>query len=158
MAITRFAYRNPWQELDQLTNRLGQLFNHDMSTPANRGAWLPAVDVEESGDELVLTAEVPGMNPEVIGLRLENNVLTISGERDEERREGEEGKRYHVWERRYGSFQRSFTLPRTVRPDEIAAEYKDGILTVRLPKAVEAKSRRIQIGVPDKSEHVGSVG
>ena len=158
MAITRFQYRNPWQELDQLTNRLGQLFNHDASTHASQGTWLPAVDVEESGDELVLTAEVPGMSPDAVELQLENNVLTISGERAEERREGAEDKRYHVLERRYGSFRRSFTLPRTVQPDKIAAEYRDGILTVRLPKASEAKSRRIQISQPDTSGHVGSIG
>ena len=158
MAITRFQYRNPWQELDQLTNRLGQLFNHDASTHASHGTWLPAVDVEESGDELVLTAEVPGLSPDAVELQLENNVLTISGERAEERREGVEGKRYHVLERRYGSFRRSFTLPRTVQPDKIAAEYRDGILTVRLPKASEAKSRRIQISQPDTPGHVGSIG
>jgi HSP20 family protein len=117
MAITRFTYRNPWQEFDQLTNRLGQLFSHDMPTPANGVAWQPAVNVEESGDELVLTAEVPGMNRDDIDIQLENNVLTISGERAEERTEGEEGKRFHLWERRYGSFQRSFTLPRTVGAD-----------------------------------------
>ncbi len=158
MAITRFEYRNPWQELDQLTNRLGQLFNRDAPTHTNHGTWLPAVDVEESSDELVLTAEVPGVSPDAVELQLENNVLTISGERAEERREGAEGKRYHVLERRYGSFQRSFTLPRTVQPDEIAAEYRDGVLTVRLPKASEAKSRRIQISQPDAPDHVGSIG
>jgi HSP20 family protein len=70
----------------------------------------------------------------------------VVGEKAEERQEGDEGKRYHVWERHYGSFQRSFTLPRTVRPDEISAEFENGILRVRMPKAAEAKGRRIAIG------------
>ncbi len=159
MAITRFTYRNPWRELDHLTSRLGQLFNEDMPTPANGGNWLPAVNVEESGDELVLTAEVPGMNRDDIELELENNVLSIRGEKSEERKEGEEGKRYHLWERRHGSFQRSFTLPRSVRPEDIAAEYRDGILTVRMPKAAEAKTRKIEIGnVAEKEGHLASIG
>lgn len=147
MAITRYSYRNPWQELDQLTSRLGQMFGSDMPAPANGGNWLPAVNVEETGDELVLTAEVPGMSAEDIDIEIENNVLTIRGEKSYEHEEGsEEDKRYHVWERRYGSFQRSFTLPRTVRGDDIKAEYKDGILSIRMPKSPEAKSRKIQIG------------
>ena len=145
MAITRFTYRNPWQELDQLTSRLGQVFASEMPASANGGSWTPAVNVEESGEELVLTAEVPGMTREDIEIELENNVLTIRGEKALERSVGDD-KRYHVWERRYGSFQRSFTLPRTVRGDDIRAEYEHGILTVRMPKSPEAKSRKIEIG------------
>ena len=145
MAITRFNYRNPWQELDQLTRGLSHLFD-DMPASANGGTWVPAVNVEERTDELVLTAEVPGMSSKDIAIELENNILTIRGEKSEERQEGDEEKRYHVWERRHGSFQRSFTLPRTVRGDQISADYQDGILTIRMPKAPEAKSRKIQIG------------
>ena len=146
MAITRYSYRNPWHELDQLTSRLGQVFGGDMPTSANGGSWLPAVNVEESGDAIVLTAEVPGMTRDDIEIDLENNVLTIHGEKAHESQEGGEEKKYHVWERRYGSFQRSFTLPRTVRPDDISAEYRNGVLTVRMPKAAEAKTRKISIG------------
>jgi HSP20 family protein len=146
MAITRYSYRNPWQELDQLTSRLGQVFSGGMPDSANGGSWLPAVNVEEKTEELVLTAEVPGMNADDIEIELENNILTIRGEKSAEREEGSDEKRYHVWERRYGSFQRSFTLPRTVRGDGITAEYKDGILAIHMPKAPEAKSRRIQVG------------
>jgi HSP20 family protein len=146
MAITRYSYRSPWQELDNLTSRLSQVFGSEMPMPANGGTWLPAVNVEETGDGLVLTAEVPGMTAEDIEIELENNILTIRGEKSFERTEGEDEKRYHVWERRQGSFQRSFTLPRTVRAEDIKAEYENGILTIRLPKAPEAKSRKIQIG------------
>jgi HSP20 family protein len=156
MAITRYSYRSPWQELDHLTSRLNQVFGSDMPTPANGGSWLPAVNVEESGDELLLTAEVPGMTAEDIDIELENNILTIRGEKSFERTEGEDDRRYHVWERRYGSFQRSFTLPRTVRPEEIKADHKDGILTIRMPKAPEAKSRKIQIGGGAPRTEVGT--
>ena len=146
MAITRYSYRNPWQELDQLTSRLGQVFSGGMPDSANGGSWLPAVNVEEKTEELVLTAEVPGMSADDIEIELENNILTIRGEKSFERTEGDDGKRYHVWERRYGSFQRSFTLPRTVRGDDIQAEYDGGVLTIRMPKSAEARSRKIQIG------------
>lgn len=143
MAIARFTYRNPWQELDQLTRGL----THFLDVPAANGGWTPAVNVEEREDELLLTAEVPGMSAESIEIEVENNLLTIRGEKAEERQEGD-GSKYHVRERRQGSFRRSFTLPRTVRADQISADHRDGVLTIRMPKAPEAKSRKIEIGAP----------
>ena len=157
MAIARYSYRSPWQELDQLGSRLGRIFADQTAVPENGASWLPAVNVEETGDELVLTAEVPGMSAEDIDIELENNVLTIRGEKKYAREENEEEKRHHLWERRYGSFQRSFTLPRTVRGETIAAEYQNGILTVRMPKSAEAKSRKIPVGaVRDGVQQVGT--
>jgi HSP20 family protein len=147
MAITRYTYGNPWRELDQLTNRLSQMFEANaFPMPSSAGAWAPAVSVEETQDELVLTAELPGVKPEDVDVEIENNILTIRGEKREQRKEEDENRRYHVWERTYGVFQRSFTLPRTVRADGIAAEFTDGLLRIRMPKSAEAKSRRIQIG------------
>lgn len=143
MALMRMSYRNPWRELDSLSTRLNRMFD-DYPTPTETGSWLPAVNVEENADELLLTAELPGMGLDDIELELENNVLTLRGEKNEVAREGDE-KRYHLWERRFGSFQRSFTLPRTVVADDIEAEFRDGVLHVRLPKVAEAKSRRITI-------------
>jgi HSP20 family protein len=143
MAITRFTARNPWRELDTLSNRLNQMFG-DFPSPTQSGSWVPAVDVEETAEELLLTAELPGMTQDDIELEVENNILTLRGEKSEIRKEGEE-KKYHLWERRFGSFQRSFTLPRTVRAEGIEAEFLDGVLHVRLPKVAEAKSRRITI-------------
>ena len=144
MALARMTYRNPWRELDTLTNRLGEMFGDNPATvPA--GTWVPAVNVEETANELLLTAELPGMSTDDIELELENNVLTLRGEKDDTRETGDEARRYHVWERRYGSFQRSFTLPRTVKAEEIDAEFVDGVLHVRLPKVPEAKSRRITV-------------
>ena len=106
---------------------------------------MPAVNVEETKDELVLSAEFPGMNEENISIELENNVLTLSGEKSEERTEGDEERRYHLWERRFGGFQRSFTLPRTVNADEIRADFNQGVLRIRLPKVSDAKARKIEI-------------
>jgi len=151
MAITRYSFRNPtlspWRELEEASSRLSRFFD-DFSvggTSEGGSSWLPAVNVEESKDELVLTAELPGMKQEDISIEMENNVLTISGEKSEQRTEGDEQRRYHVWERRYGSFQRSFTLPRTVKADGIRAHYDAGVLEIHLPKVAEAKSRRIAI-------------
>ncbi len=147
MSITRYRGEgrlNPWQELDQVTTRLGQLFGDRLAGDLDGSTWMPAVNVEETGDELVLTAELPGMKREDVEIELENNVLTIRG-RKEDRREGSEDRRYHVWERRYGAFQRSFSLPRTVAADQIAANFDNGVLRVRMPKAAEAKGRRIEI-------------
>lgn len=146
MAITRYSTRNPWRELDTLSNRLNRMFDESFPTPSSGGNWLPSVSVEETTDELLLKAELPGMREEDIELEVENNILTLRGEKTEERREGDEARKYHLWERSFGSFARSFTLPRTVNADEIHADFDRGILTVRMPKAPEAKSRRITIG------------
>ena len=151
MAITRYSVRNPgfapWRDLEEVSNRLARLFDEGnaLSTGTNGGNWVPAVNVEESKDELILTAELPGMSENDISIEMENNVLTISGEKLEQRTEGDEERRYHLWERRYGSFQRSFTLPRTVKADEIRATYDNGVLRVHLPKVAEAKGRKIAV-------------
>lgn len=156
MAITRYTRRtptySPWRELEEASSRLARFFDDTPMGPANGGVLMPAVNVEESKDELILTAELPGMGRDDIQIDLENNVLTISGEKSEERTEGSEERRYHVWERRYGSFQRSFTLPRTVSADDISASFEHGVLTIRMPKAPEAKGRRIEIGAVSSSK------
>jgi HSP20 family protein len=151
MAITRYAFRNPsiapWRELEDVSSRLARFFEDGSlrSPESGGGNWMPSVNVTETKDNLVLTAELPGMREENVSIELENNVLTISGEKMEERTEGEEERRYHVWERSYGAFRRSFTLPRTVKADEITARFHNGVLTVDLPKAAEAKGRKIEI-------------
>ena len=149
MAITRYAVRrptSPWRDLEEVSNRLSRLFDESpLSTGTNGGNWIPSVNVEESKEELLLTAELPGMTDEDIAIEMENNVLTISGEKDEERTEGDEERRYHLWERRYGTFQRSFTLPRSVQADGIRAHFDKGVLRIHLPKAAEAKTRKIAI-------------
>ncbi len=147
MAITKYTLRNPtyapWRDLEEVSNRLARFF--DDQSLAGSGSWAPLVNVSETKDELMLTAELPGMTESDVSIELENGVLTISGEKVEQRTEGDEERRYHVWERRYGSFNRSFTLPRTVVADDITADFANGVLTVHLPKAPEAKGRKIEI-------------
>jgi HSP20 family protein len=150
MPITRYALRNPslspWRDLEEVSNRLARFFEESpLSTGTNGGNWVPSVNVEETKDELVLTAELPGLTEDNVSIEIENNVLCISGEKTEERTEGDEERRYHLWERRYGSFQRSFTLPRTVKAEDIQARFEHGILRISMPKVPEAKGRRITI-------------
>ena len=109
-------------------------------------AWMPPVDIYQTGDhELVLTAEIPDMKREEIDITVENFVLTIKGEKKFPGEVKEE--QYHHVERRYGSFSRSFSLPRTVDAGKVAADYKNGVLTVRLPLREEAKPRQIKVDV-----------
>ncbi len=101
------------------------------------------MDIFENKDQVVIEAELPGMKPEDVNISIENNVLTIQGERKFEKKE--ESDNYHRIERRYGSFTRSFTLPPTVNPDDIKAEFDNGLLRVTIAKREEAKPRRIEI-------------
>jgi len=110
------------------------------------GAWMPPVDIYSTGEhELVIKAEIPGMNKDDIDITVENFVLTIKGEKklSTEVREDQ----FHRVERRYGTFSRSFSLPQTVDPNKVSAEYKQGVLTVRLPLREEAKPRSIKVDV-----------
>ena len=136
----------PWNDIDVLANRMNRLFSDSgLGNLTYASNWVPPVSVEERGGEILLTAELPGMAADAVEIDLENNVLTISGEKHESREEGEQGGKYHLVERSFGSFRRSFTLPRTVRADGITADFENGLLTVRLPKAEEAVSRKIEV-------------
>jgi len=108
-------------------------------------AWTPAVDIAELDDEYVVKVELPGVNKDEVKIALESNILTIHGEKKQEKETKKEN--YHRVERSYGSFQRSFTLPTTVKGEKIDAFYKDGILTITLPKAEEAKPKQIEVKV-----------
>jgi len=113
---------------------------------AQTSNWIPPVDVFQTGDqELVLKAELPEMNREDIGITVENFVLTLTGEKKFSNEIKEE--QFHHVERRYGTFSRSFSLPHTVDANKVSAEYKDGVLTVRLPLREEAKPRQIKVEV-----------
>ena len=109
------------------------------------GTWVPAVDVAEGEDSYTVKMELPGVNKDEVKITLESNILTIQGEKKAESEVKE--KNYHRTERSYGSFQRSFTLPTTVKNDKIDAVYKDGILTISLPKAEESKPKQIEVKV-----------
>jgi HSP20 family protein len=146
MAITRFE---PFRELAAVQSRLNRIFSEPYEQGDDtlvRADWVPAVDVVENDQhELVLTAELPGVKKEDIELKVENNTLTIRGERKRAFETKEDG--YHRVERAYGSFVRSFTLPQTVSTDGIKADFKDGVLTVTLPAREEAKPRQVSISV-----------
>lgn len=147
MSLTKHNNRlSPWADFDVLANRLHRAFSDSGLGNLTYGAnWVPPVSVEERGDEILLTAELPGMTEDSVEITLENNVLTISGEKRERREEGEPGGKYHLVERSFGAFRRSFTLPRTVRGEGITAEFDNGLLLVRMPKAEEALSRKIEV-------------
>lgn len=148
MSLTRHGSHRltPWGDFDALANRMHRIFTDSGLGNLTYGAnWVPPVSVEERDHEIHLTAELPGMNDDSVEITLENNVLTISGEKREAREEGEASGRYHLVERSFGAFRRSFTLPRTVRADGITADFEHGLLTVRLPKAEEAVSRKIEV-------------
>jgi HSP20 family protein len=149
MAIVRWE---PFRELLSTQDRFNQLFNQTFSNffgpesreLASRG-WAPPVDIYETGNNLVIKAELPGIDPKDVDVRVENGTLTISGERKSEK-DVKEGN-YHRVERSYGSFVRSFNLPPTVSSENVTAEYKDGILTLNLAKREEAKPKTIKIQV-----------
>ena len=145
MSITRY---DPFRELRTLQDEVNRLFSTSFSRSYGdegiaRGAWAPTVDIYENKDEVVLEAELPGMNREDFELSIENNVLTLRGERRFEKKD--EADNYHRVERAYGAFSRSFTLPQTVSSEGAAAEYKNGVLRVVLHKREEVKARRIEI-------------
>lgn len=138
--------RDPfWKEFNTLAR-----FNHFFDLPREEasdslGAWSPAVDIYDKGAEVVIHAEVPGMNKDDIDVHVENNVLTIRGKKERKEEAKEDG--YFRTERSYGTFSRSFSLPTTVDVSKIVAEYKDGILTLSLPKEEQARPRQIAVSV-----------
>jgi HSP20 family protein len=140
------------RELATIQDRMNRIWNnyYDRTTEdvTSRGSWHPPVDIYETeGREIVLKAEVPGLRKEDIDLTVDNNTLTIRGER--KRDEGVREDRYHRLERAYGAFSRSFTLPNTLDGSRVRAEYRDGVLTIVLPLREEARPRQIQVQVTD---------
>lgn len=137
---------DPFRDLVTLSDRLNRALGESggpLSASTAYGSWSPPVDIFERPDGLVIRAEVPGVRKEDIDIRIENNVLTLHGER--RREEGFDENNAHRLERLYGAFTRSFSLPATVDSTKIAATYRDGVLEIVLPKAEEAKPKRILI-------------
>lgn len=108
-------------------------------------SWVPAVDIAEHDNEYVVKVELPGVTKDDVKITMQDNILTIRGEKKEEKESKESS--WHRVERSYGAFQRSFTLPTTVKADKIEATYKDGILSIMLPKAEEARPKQIEVKV-----------
>lgn len=148
MAIIRY---NPLREMMGLSDRLNRMFEEMSGFNADNeitGSWTPAVDVYESENAIEIKADLPGMTEKDIDVSVENNTLTIKGERKFENEEKREN--YHRVERQYGSFYRSFQLPNTVDVSKINANFKNGILELALPKREETKPKKISINVKSK--------
>lgn len=115
------------------------------SSIIRQGSWIPAVEVAETNDALVMTAELPGMEEKDLKISIENNVLTIAGEKEQEITDAPPAKTYYVNERYYGAFQRAFALPRTVDVEHVKAVFEKGVLSITLPKLPQAKGRQIEV-------------
>ena len=145
-----------WDELFSTRRELDRVLDRFMATTPASSVWAPAVDIRETGDEIRVMAELPGLSPEHVDVSIENNVLTITGEKRQDVEEGKDESNFHLLERRYGRFERSFTLPRTVDAEAISARFDNGVLTVTLPKAEAAKPRRVQIQAGDSTKRIGT--
>jgi HSP20 family protein len=148
MAIVRF---DPFRELTTMQDRINRIFgdvyhrnvDDDLMT---RGDWMPPVDIYQNGNqELVIKAELPGLKKEDIDVRVENNTLTLRGER--KREETVKNEQFHRVERSYGAFSRSFSLPSTIDTEKVNADFKDGVLSITLPLREEARPRQIEVKV-----------
>ena len=143
---------DPFRELDELHNRLGTLFGRaPVRKDGNKeetmtiAEWAPLVDIIEDEKEYLIKAELPEIKKEDVKVRVENGVLTISGERTYEKED--KGKKYHRIERAYGSFERTFTVPEDADASKVNAEFKDGVLKVHLAKDEKAKPKAIEVKV-----------
>ena len=148
MSMVRF---DPFREMAQMQDRINRILGdaytrrHDDDL-TQRGEWFPAVDIyENANQEIVLKAELPGIVREDIDVRVENNTLTLRGERKRDTEVKQE--QFHRVERSYGSFSRSFSLPSRIDTDQVRAEFKDGVLAITLPVKAEAKPRQIEVAV-----------
>jgi HSP20 family protein len=144
--ITRW---DPFRELNTITDRMNRLFQETYGTQSREegltSSFVPAVDIYEDEHNVTVKMEVPGIDQKDIDVRLENNTLTVRGERKFEKDEKEEN--FHRNERRYGSFYRAFTLPNTLDPEKVSADYENGVLKVRIARKAEAKPKQIKVTI-----------
>ena len=151
MDFMRPISRDTLRDLQNMSDRIDRLLAGRNIPSAGRDEamalvdWAPAVDVMETDDEFQIRAELPGVEKKDVKLSVENGVLLISGHREQEKEE--KGKRYHKIERAYGNFARSFTVPEAVDAEKVTAEFKNGLLNVRLPKSEKARPKSIEVKV-----------
>jgi len=142
---------DPFRELEDMSYRLNRMFSRPALPQANGketmivADWVPSVDVSETDGEFQIKAEIPDVKKEDVKVTLEDGVLTIQGQRNQEKED--KGKKYHRVERTYGSFIRSFTLPDLIDEEKVKAEFKDGVLNLQLPKSEKAKPKAIEVKV-----------
>ena len=138
------------QVAQMMENALGLFPEFPGMTELTQAGLFPTVNVTEAPTTFTVTAELPGLAADDVRVDFTDGVLTIQGDKTEERTEKEDGTKYHIWERRSGSFQRSFPFPGGVAGDKITADMKDGVLTVQLPKATQEQARRRSIKINPK--------
>jgi HSP20 family protein len=149
--MTWMIRRDPFGDVRNAHEELGRLFSSALPRLFGdeeglvRGSWNPSIDIFENADSIVLEADLPGLKPGDFELSVENNTLTLRGERKFEKKT--EGDNYHRVERSYGSFTRTFTLPSTVNLEDVNAEFREGVLRVTIAKRAETKPRQIQVAV-----------
>jgi len=145
-----FGGLTPFRDFERMTKEMDRFWDSFLEGTLRKRdedgtEWFPSLDVSETKNDFVVKAELPGIDPKDIDISLTDGMLTIRGEKRQEREEKEEN--YHLIERNYGTFSRSVSLSRDVKPDKINASYKDGVLRVVLPKSEEAKKKEIKIKV-----------
>jgi HSP20 family protein len=158
--MTTLVRWDPIVEADSLQSEMNRLFDgfFGRSGSSGNGArrWIPAMDLAETDEELVLTADLPGMSEEDIAIEVKDNVLAISGERRDERKEG--GRGFHRAERSFGRFSRTLALPRGVDAQRVSARFDQGVLEVHIPKPEERKPYRVRIGSGDEGRAIEGAG
>jgi HSP20 family protein len=148
MSIMRW---DPFRELEDVSDRLNRMFGsqaarRDITRDALKVVdWAPTVDIAETAEEFQIKAELPEVKKEDVRVSVDGNMLRIEGERKQEKED--KGKRFHRVERSYGSFMRSFTLPDNIDDSKVQAEFRDGMLNIRLPKNAQAKAKSVQVKV-----------
>lgn len=141
------------RDIDLLQANMRRILQNQPASSESTGtmsqalAWTPAVEISETNDELVITAELPGIDADEVHVVIDGDTLTIRGEKRSERREGDDDTQYYLVERSYGTFQRSFTLPSTVDPESIVAEFDNGVLRIHLQKVDAERSRGREIPI-----------
>lgn len=144
MAMVRW---DPFRDVNTLRDEMNRLFSRTLGDSRGAGAaqtWSPPLDVFETATEIVVEVDLPGLRPDQIDIEMDDNVLTISGDRAFQ--DKGDGGRFHRLERTYGHFQRSLGLPAGVKQEQISAEFEHGVLVVRVPKADEVRPRKIAVG------------
>jgi len=146
------------RDIDLLQSNMRRLFQPGAPTRGEMEvdlpqalSWVPPVEISESDDELMITAEIPGAATDQVHVTIDGDMLTIRGEKNDERREGDENTQFYLVERSYGAFQRSFTLPSTVDPDSIQAAFNNGVLKIRLKKRTSARPRGREVPISNTS-------
>lgn len=148
MALVRW---DPFRELEEVSDRLNRMFARPAARTSNGketmivADWTPSVDISETESEYQIKAEIPDVKKEDVKVTVEDGVLTIQGERKQEKEE--KGKKFHRIERSYGSFVRTFSLPDVIEEEKVKAEFKDGVLNLHLPKSEKAKPKAIEVKV-----------